>query len=83
MTDREKLLAGWFFITIGAVGLLFSIWSIIHLSPPPPTTSYFRAGFAKLLVAMFGVPGGYVAFEAIFGIASALMLWLGLNVRKP
>lgn len=82
MTPRERRVAGLFFISLGALGLLAAALSLVNVAAPPPTTSLLRAGLADLLRWAFGETGGRVAFHLTFGAGSAFMLWLGIKTRQ-
>lgn len=83
MTERERRAASLFFICLGALGLIVFTLSIIDLSPPPTTTSPFRAGLASLLVSLLGAPAGHVVYHSVFALVSAFMVWLGIKLRSP
>jgi hypothetical protein len=82
MTNRERTLTSGFFIGLGGLVLLTNLFSILAASSPPPTTSPLRAGLSELLVTVFGVPLGYIAFHTLFALIGAALIWLGLKVRR-
>ncbi|MFG6430003.1 hypothetical protein [Roseateles sp. LYH14W] len=81
--DRETKWVGWFALTLGGVGILEGVRTLVD-GFTPAEVSYCRAfcGLALLATELFGAGAGTLVGGLLWLAAGAVFCWFGYRVLK-